>query len=369
MKVSNKVENTDQLSFVLSGVDTSIANGIRRVILSDIPTVGIVTTPLSENTVNITYNSTRFNNEVIKQRLSCLPIHITDLSMPLEQLEIELDVENETNDYMYVTTEDIKIKNKDTGSYLSKDDTRSIFPSNPQTGYYIDIVRLRPRLSPETPGERLAFTANMTIVTASVNSMFNVVSTCSYGNTIHVDEMQEKMKLKEQELRDSGAKMDDIMFKLNDWKLLDAQRIYLPDSFDFTIKTVGVFTCDEIMKIACDVMTNRFQKLTAILTSDKKNEAISIVDTDSTLSNGFDIKLEEEDHTIGMVLRYLLYSTYQEGVGSMNYCGCRKLHPHDSYIMLRLGYKDETDKSDVIDNMVDACNKAVAIFQDIKNMF
>ena len=187
MKVSNKVENTDQLSFVLSGVDTSIANGIRRVILSDIPTVGIVTTPLSENTVNITYNSTRFNNEVIKQRLSCLPIHITDLSMPLEQLEIELDVENETNDYMYVTTEDIKIKNKDTGSYLSKDDTRSIFPSNPQTGYYIDIVRLRPRLSPETPGERLAFTATMTIVIASVNSMFNVVSTCSYGNTIHVD--------------------------------------------------------------------------------------------------------------------------------------------------------------------------------------
>ena len=175
------------------------------------------------------------------------------------------------------------------------------------------------------------------------------------------------MKLKEQELRDSGAKIDD-MFKLNDWKLLDVNNIF-PDSFDFTINNVGVFTCDEIMKIACDVMTNRFQKLTAILTSDKKNETISIVDTDSTLSNGFDIKLEGEDHTIGMVLRYLLYSTYQEGVGSMNYCGCRKLHPHDSYIMLRLGYKDETDKSVVIDNMVDACNKAVAIFQDIKNMF
>ena len=36
------------------------------------------TFPHEKNKANIEINTTRFNNEIIKQRLSCIPIHITD---------------------------------------------------------------------------------------------------------------------------------------------------------------------------------------------------------------------------------------------------------------------------------------------------
>ena len=49
----------------------------------NIPTVVFKTFPHSENLANIITNTTRLNNEVLKQRLACIPIHISDLTMPI----------------------------------------------------------------------------------------------------------------------------------------------------------------------------------------------------------------------------------------------------------------------------------------------
>ena len=63
------------LTFNLSGVDVSVANAIRRIILSEIETVVFRTAPYARSLANIKTNTTRLNNELIKQRLSCIPIH------------------------------------------------------------------------------------------------------------------------------------------------------------------------------------------------------------------------------------------------------------------------------------------------------
>ena len=90
-------EDGDVLKFTLSGVNVSIANSIRRTILSDIPCVVFKTSPNEENNSNILVNTSRFNNEIIKQRLSCIPIHISDLQMPLKNYLMEVHVENLTD--------------------------------------------------------------------------------------------------------------------------------------------------------------------------------------------------------------------------------------------------------------------------------
>ena len=77
--------------------------------------------------------------------------------------------------------------------------SRDIFPPNPMTGYYIDIVRLRPRLTPTSPGERIVFTASLSIATVDDNSMYNMVSTCCYGNT--QDEAQGKRTIQDKRAR------------------------------------------------------------------------------------------------------------------------------------------------------------------------
>jgi DNA-directed RNA polymerase subunit L len=365
MRVSNIIENNNEIKFTLNGVDKSIANAIRRVILSDIDCIGMLTTPKEKCDVDVIHNTCRFNNEIIKQRLSCIPVHITDMDTPIDQLQIELDVKNDTSDFKDVTTEDIKIKNTSTGSYLSKDEVLNIFPPNSQTGYYILISRLRPSVSTETTGERLAFTSKLSKVNASVNSMFNVVSNCSYGNTINTEEVNKQLKLKEQELKDGGMNRDNIAFELENWKILDAQRIYLDDSFDFIIKSIGVFSCKDIFHKACDKLINKMQSLYNLFDTD----SIKIINTSSTIKNGFDAILQNEDYTLGMILQYLMHVNYYEGANTMTFCGCKKLHPHDSYIMLRVGYSDEeTEKDTLINNAKEVLQKGMQIFTELKTM-
>ena len=77
-KIDHFVEEDNTLTFTLSGVDVCFANAIRRTILSDIPQIVFKTSPHEENKANIIANTTRLNNEIIKQRLSCIPIHIND---------------------------------------------------------------------------------------------------------------------------------------------------------------------------------------------------------------------------------------------------------------------------------------------------
>ena len=59
------------LNFTLEQANVSIANAIRRTILSDIKMV-----VLNPKNIQIIKNTTRFNNEIIKQRIGCFPVHI-----------------------------------------------------------------------------------------------------------------------------------------------------------------------------------------------------------------------------------------------------------------------------------------------------
>lgn len=380
MKISNVVENNSEMKFVLSGVDCTIANGLRRTLLSDIPCVVMKTLPHDQCKVNITKNTTKFNNEIIKQRLSCIPVHITDLNTPIEQLELELDVENKTEDIIYVTTQDIKIRNTKTQTYLSEDDRRDIFPPNPMTGYYIDIARLRPRLTPTSEGERLTFTAKLSVATVDDNSMYNMVSTCCYGNTQDPVKVNEQYKIKEQELKDSGVKGENLELAMKDWQLLDAQRYFVPNSFDFTIKTVGVYTCKELLKIACERLMEKAKTIKSIIETPNKNANINstedtnvkdvdIQTTTSTVQNGYDVIVYNEDYTLGTILQYLLYSSHYEGDKQMTFCGFKKFHPHHNNIMVRLGYQEPTEKSVVAAHLIEALNNMVSVYENMMAMF
>ena len=66
--IEKNSKHGDMFSFTLSGVNVSIANAIRRTILSDIPTVVFKTSPYEECKANIITNTTRLNNEILKQR-------------------------------------------------------------------------------------------------------------------------------------------------------------------------------------------------------------------------------------------------------------------------------------------------------------
>ena len=67
--------NERSLTFTLENCDVSIANSIRRVVVSEINQYVFRTFPHSENRADFTVNTTRLHNEILKQRLGCVPIH------------------------------------------------------------------------------------------------------------------------------------------------------------------------------------------------------------------------------------------------------------------------------------------------------
>ena len=79
----------------MSGVNVSIANGLRR-IASEIPLVVFRTTPHEANKATFEVNTTRMNNELLKQRLSCIPIY-TDIDFPIEDYILVVNKQNKSN--------------------------------------------------------------------------------------------------------------------------------------------------------------------------------------------------------------------------------------------------------------------------------
>ena len=364
-RIENVSESDGTLSFTLSGVNVSIANAIRRTLLSDIQQVVFRTSPYEENKANITINTSRFNNEILKQRLSCIPIHIKDLNIPLKNYIVELDVENNTDSIMYVTTEYFKIKNLEKNTYLSEKDTREIFPPNPFTGYFIDFLRLRPKLSDEIPGERIQMTCEFSVGSAKENGSFNAVSTSSYGYTVDHDKMEELLAQKRQEWKEEGRNKDEIEFEAANWKLLDGKRVTKKDTFDFTVETVGIFENTDLIRKACTILIEQLNDLNNLIEKDELRIEPSL----NTMKHCFDIILENEDYTIGKVIEFMLNDKYYEGTKTLTFCGFKKMHPHDSDSIIRIAYVDDVDRGLVKQNLKSCIQDSIVTFDTIQKKF
>ena len=364
-RIENVAEEDGTLTFTLSGVNVSLANAIRRILLSDISTVVFQTTPHEMNKANISINTSRFNNEILKQRLSCIPIHIKDLDMPLKNYIVEIDVENTSDTIMFVTTENFKIKNVVKNEYLTEKDTRAIFPPNSYTGYFIDFARLRPKLSDEIPGERIQMTCEMTIGRAGENGMFNAVSTASYGYTVDDEKVAELLAQKKQEWKDAGRTKDEVDYEADNWKLLDAMRITKKDSFDFVVETVGVFDNTDLVKKSCEILISQLNDLNDLIEKDE----LRIDPSTTTMKHSFDIILENEDYTIGKVIEFMLNDKYYEGSKTLTFCGFKKMHPHDSDSIIRIAYSEDTDKAVVKQNLKSCIQDSIIVFDSIQKKF
>lgn len=360
-KVNLISHDKDILKFTLSVVNVSLANAVRRTILSDIETVVFRTTPHAENKANITVNTTRLNNELLKQRLSCIPIHINDLvNFPYKNYIMELNVENNTDTTIIVTTQDFTVKDLSSGKLI---DNKEIFPAN-EYGYYIDFVRLRPKISDEIPGDKIQLTCEFSIGTGKEDGMFTVASTCAYGNTVDDVEMNSVLDKKKQDWKNEGKTQDQIDFEAKNWKLLDGLRVFKPDSFDFAIQTIGVFTNNELLDKACDILIRKLIYMDTLIVNDK----LKVITSQNTMENCYDVILENEDYTIGKTIEYFLYSKYYE-TQILTYCGFKKMHPHDSESIIRVAYSQAVDKSIVYGHLQECIKDSITVFSEMKQKF
>ena len=368
--ITNINEDNGIMSFTLSNVDVGVANAIRRIIISDINCIVFKTSPHEENNCTIHSNTSRLNNEIVKQRLSSIPIHINDISFPINDYILEVNEKNDSDTIKIVTTNDFKIKNIKTNKYLSKGTVNQIFPPDPISTYYIDLLRLRPKLSDDIGGEEINLECKFSISNSKDDGMFNVVSCCAFGNTPDQLLINKKWNEKEKEFKGEKYTSDEIEFLKKDWMVLDAQRHFKQNSFDFTIETIGVFDNVVIIKNACVIM---IEKLDTFLKSVNSNKDL-IVSIKNTMPVCYEIILENEDYTLGKVLEGLLYKNYYNKDSKLIYCGFRKPLPHINISIIRLGFNDNTTNHDAYVNMINemllnVVNEAKTIYKGILDSF
>jgi DNA-directed RNA polymerase subunit L len=373
-------ETDDVFKFTLSGINVSLANAIRRTVQDDIPVY-----VFDINTCNVDVNTGRLHNEILKHRLQCIPIHSkvlvedwllkrTDHNI-FEKYVMELDVQNNDEQTIYVTTADFRIKNKTTGRQLTATEMERLFPRDKLTNSHVIFARLRPKISDSVPGEHLKLSCEFMISTAAENSAFTAVCCSVYGNTIDPEAAEKAWDRAELKAREDAAKRgesvdsDELAFQKKNFQILDRQRHYFADSFDFNIESVGIYEPRELCKTACGILKHQFDQLA----SEIETRDDLIHNSETTMDKCYDFILERGDFTIGKVLEYILYDKLFVAKGenpTIQFSGFRKMHPHDEHSIIRVSYKSkDAERSWLKNDLKVSCLEAASIFKAISAKF
>ena len=329
--------------FRITGVDKSVVNALRRTLVGNIPIL-----VMKPQDCVITENTTRFTNEIIKARLACIPVHHS--SNIFDKFTVSVHHTNQTQKTMYLTTEMFTVE-KAGKKYT---DTR-LFPSYANTGLdgkkhdcYIDFMRLR-------PGETLSLKCETSIGTANESGMYNSVGTCAYGCT------------QDKEASDRAYRESDGKSKA-DWDLLNAKRYVVPDSFEFILESIGVYTNEQLLIYAITVLKAQFEHCKS-LTMDMVEESLT------TIQHCFDVKITgdyhlkeltvhvEGDYTIGKMLEAQIFKRFHDA--EITYVAFFKKHPHDKFGILRVAFEGATAKS-IIDLVQKTCDECIAVLDQLK---
>ena len=365
----NMSENIDKpenkvLKFTLQNVDVSIANSIRRIILSEIPVVildSLDKENIEDENIKIYENNSILNNEIIKQRLSCIPVCINDIeNFEYKNYVVECNVKNNTNEKMIVTSGDLKIKNTISDEYLPTEEVNNIFRKNVVTNEFIDLLYLQPSFN-EQNYEKIHFECGFNISDAKKNGSYNVASTCVYSFTKNEKEIQKKWKSMEEKLPQNKEARE---LAYNDFMNLDAERITIPNSYDFKVQSIGIYKNNELVVLACEIMIQKFLNFIKLLESSDDYIKPNL----ELMENAYNVKLENEDYTFGKVLENMMYLMFFLREKKLNYVSLKKNHPHDNYSLLMIAYKNKEIKmEEIVSDLKNISELNIEVYQNIKS--
>jgi len=168
-------------------------------------------------------------------------------------------------------------------------------------------------------------------------------------------------------------KPDVIALLQQNWYNHEGLRYFKKDSFEFKVETLGVFTNENLIKKACEIL---IEKLTNV--GQKAIGDLPVEKSVSTIENAVDVRLDGMGYTVGKIIEYVLNKNYYQGekVKTLSYVGFRKNHPHDEHSIIRMGFIADPYEEDQIPlinagkGLVrNACDDAIKVLADIMEEF
>lgn len=333
-------------SFEVHDIDLAIINGIRRIILTDIPIPGAIGEKIDKEdpTVEIISNTGALHNEFIIHRIGLIPICLTEEEIEAYEdnsLVIELNTRNDTSKIMDVRTNDFKAFLN--GVELDVKHLAKIFPPNKTSKDHILITRLR-------PGENLYLKANIVKRTGRDNASFNPVSLSNFS---YIQNPEEANKYE---------------------SILDKERAYYknkygdPIKFKFDIEYININIGPKyLIPKSLDIIVDKLNLMRNELVNIENSQIVKIQQFQDIIGT-YEFIIENEDDSLGNIIQSYIYNNYVREKKKLNgtectYAGYICPHPLKKIMIIRItldGISDpkafisffETICKDIIDEIV-----------------
>jgi DNA-directed RNA polymerase subunit L len=380
--------------FVLENTNTTIANTLRRCILTMTRSAGFMAdlTNAANPGIVIRKNTSVIFNEMLAHRITLLPLGVVQLdSFDPTRYECVLTVKNTSKGSItsstvrHVTASDFVVREKQAdGSFvdLPTPAVAALFPVDTITKQASLLLTLRPQWNPEQPAEEIDLTAYPVIGTGREFIGFSPVSQCSYENTRDDDPVRQEEFFAEwvatyKKVADMTAltpEQRDIFHK--EWMTMAVQRCFKvgpdnqPNSFTFTVESVGIRPVRDIVTEGIDSVV----KLCSPYTDPARPMAelgLSAQPVGSRMK-GINLVFEDQEHTLGNLLQTLMTEMYVDAEAPESpvvYVGYKVRHPLHRSMTLTVGIRDGVPGDPVAiarQAVADAANRAITIFSDIK---
>jgi len=369
--------------FTLEGTSTTVANTVRRCIMSNTRSVGFRAnlTDAANPGIFIRKNNAVIFNEMLAHRLTLVPLAVRRIDeFDPKSIECVSKIRNESPNLLHVTAADIKVVQK-TAGVDEEIPSSALFPPDPITGDTCLITTLRPATGSVV--EEIDLTAYPVIGTGAQFMGFCPVSQCSYGNTEDPDPVRQEQFFFEwlaefKKIAEPGAVPPEVLAKHKvEWATMANQRCFKtdvatgePNSFDFVIESVGVRSVKEIM---AEGIQSVITMLTPFANTETPSAELGITTqpVDSRMTNGVDVNIANHEHTLGNLLQTVLTDLYlntETPDAPISYAGYKVPHPLHKSVRLRIGVREGiTGDPAVVARQVIAmaAQRAIQIFEDL----
>jgi len=290
--VKNNSKDGFHMSSEFQNFPVTFVNALRRIVLSDIPTVVI-------RDIQIISNTTQMPHEMLRHRMELLPVNVdpSDTSI-IKDAVIELRLFADPDKDRDITTDDFVVQSG-REHILMKDrdlDTPLLF-LRVKKG---EVVHVKARLSVE-----------------------NGSQVCTATTKFHIDE--ERAKVDKKAYVDNGG--DPRVFDNFDiQKSYSVDKIGRPNWIDMSIESVGVLKSKHILKLAVQGL--------AKLVDEWMNAAVDNIARESE-KHVYSISLEQGGHTVGALLQETIYHSQE-----VDFVSYDITHPLKKMMVLRFLTKE-----------------------------
>jgi DNA-directed RNA polymerase subunit L len=396
-------KHNTHVEFELANIHFSTSNAIRRLMISSIKTVGFRTEPYKACDIKVIVNDTPLHNQFALHRISMVPINISKPeSFDVDDYLFIINVSNNTNSIISITTEDFQIKKISTNKMLSREEVKKFFPPDPITGNYILLNRLKPKYFVPSKNVSKDVVAEMSkdfnklnigedvmhfhiegkasISTSSENGHYSAVACASYINTVDPEKALIGLKAY-MDSQNESSKLKNVTPMTPEkltrrFELTERARFFYtndkeePNVFTFKIESVGIIPPLIIFHRAINILKEKIHNFISNLIA--KNENSITIKVSDQLNGGYEFLVKDEDDTLGNIIQShlcMMYADYAlpKEQRKLKYVGYKKPHPLEKYIVIAIQGQTENIDEIINDVVKVGCLEIVKMLNKIQN--